>query len=221
MSEPKPKRPRRKRLLLNLLLLLALLFLVTILLAVFALQRPGFYVSASQREPQKLTRDACDFSRKVQDFVSAVWSEQDFPLELTEDEVNGYLAAANDDAIWDRLPLRFSAWRDIFRTDWLRNLQVSFRKGRVTVAGEVTYAGFDVVLSLIGVPRVDGEGRVRLNVEGLRAGWLPLPRTLMPDLLRGVHDRPIPSKSSRWRMVSVEVKDGKACLLGEPPRGDD
>jgi uncharacterized protein YpmS len=217
VSEPKEIRPRRKHTLLNVLLSLVLLLLLLVLVVLFLVeQRPGFYVSHSQRNRDKLARDAYAFNLKVQDFLSAVWSERRFPLELTEDDVNGYLAAVNDDAIWQGIPLKFEGWRKMFTSDWLRDVQVSFRKGRVTVAGEVTWRGFDVVLSVFGLPRVDREGKVTLHVDGIRVGAMPLPRVFVRDLLKSIQDRPIPASAGHWRVISVTVRDGTTTLLGEP-----
>ena len=213
-SQTQPRR--RKRLLSNLLLIVVLLALAVLLLVMLASHRPEFYEQSLRRGPERLVQDAYDFSRKAQDFVSAVWSEKAFPLELTEDEVNGYLAAANDDRLWRQLPLKFESWRKIFTSTTLRQVRVSFRDGRVTVAGQVTWRGSDLVLSLVGVPRIDSEGRARLEVSAVRAGALPVPRFFLRDLLKSIQNRPLPARSGRWRLVSVEVKDGKATLLGEP-----
>lgn len=222
MSEPQTKRPRWKRAILNLLLLIVLLLLLVVLVVMFlAGQRPGFYLGHSERNREKLARDAYEFNRKAQDFLSAVWSERAFPLELTEAEVNGYLAAINDDDIWKQLPLKFEAWRKMFTSDWLRDVQVSFRNGRVTVAGEVTWARCDLVLSVIGVPQVDKDGRVTLDVSAVRAGWLPLPRVLLREFLSSIQERPIPASAGHWRVISVTVQDGKATLLGGPAPGKD
>ena len=221
MGKRKTTRPRRRRVLANVLLGLVLLVLMALLLVMLLFYRPGSYLGVSERDPQRLIRNAQGFSRKTQEFVSAVWSERPFPLELTEDEINGYLAAVNDPALWERLPLKFESWRRIFTSTKLRNVQVFLREGRVTVCGEVTWAGLDVVLSLIGAPHVDNEGRVRLDVHSLRAGLVPVPSALAGELLRSIHDRPIPAKSSRWRVVSVEVKPGKVLLVGEPHSRDD
>ena len=220
MRRPKITRPRRRRLLANLLLSLVLLTLVAVLLLMLLFHRPDSYLDASQRDPERLIRDAYDFSRKTQDFISAVWSERAFPLELTEDEINGYLAAVNDPTLWERLPIRFESWRRIFTSTTLRNVQVSLQEGRVTVSGEVTWSGVDLVLSLVGVPHVDNEGRVRLNVHSVRAGLLPIPAVFIGRMLRSIHDRPIPAKSSRWRLRSVEIKEGKALLVGGPEPRD-
>ena len=221
MRKRKTTRPRRRRVLANVLLGLVLLVLMALLFLMLLFHRPGSYLGASERNHQRLIRDAHDFSRKTQEFVSAVWSERPFPLELTEDEINGYLAAVNDPALWERLPLKFESWRKVFKSTTLRNVQVSLLEGRVTVCGEVTWAGLDVVLSIVGVPHVDNEGRVRLDVHSLRAGLLPVPAAFTGKLLRSIHDRPIPAKSSRWRVVSIEVKDGKVLLVGQPHSRDD
>ena len=222
MSQPRTIPRSRMRGFLNLLLFLVLLLLLLVLVVVFlAGLRPAFYVNHSQRDRDNLARDAYAFNQKTQDFLSAVWSERRLPLDLTEGEVNGYLAAVNDQAIWEQLPLKFEGWRKIFTSDWLRDVQVSFRSGRVTVAGEVTWRGFDVVLSVFGLPRVDQEGKVTLHVDGVRAGALPIPRIFVRDLLESIQDRPIPAAVGRWHLVSVTVHDGKATLLGEPgPRKD-
>lgn len=221
MTTSPPTQPRRKRLLHNLMLLLVLVVLAAVLLVMFALHRPAFYDRALRRDPDRLARDAYDFSRKTQDFVSAVWSEKAFPLELTEDEVNGYLAAAGDDRLWDRLPLKFESWRKVFADTPLRHVRVSFQAGRVIVAGEATYVGVDLAVSLSGVPHIDRDGKLRFNVRSVSAGALPVPQFLTGDLLRDIHNRPLHVGSRRWRLTSVDIKEGKAILLGEPtPRED-
>lgn len=223
MSQSQATRPRRKHLFLNVLLLLMLLLLVAAFVLILLVgHRPSFYVSHSQRDRERLVRGAEDFIQKAQVFVSvAVWSQHRLSLELTEDDVNGYLAAVNDQAMWDGLSMKFVDWRKIFTSDWLRDVQVSFRKGRITVAGEVTWQGFDVVLSVYGLPRVDKEGKVTLHVDGARVGTMPLPRVFLRDLLQSIQDRPIPAVAGRWHVVSVTVQDGKTDILGEAgPRKD-
>ena len=216
MSEPKPTQPRKKRSLLNLLLGLVLLLLLVAFLAIFLVtQRPGFYRDAADRNREKLRDDACAFSKKGQGFFSDVWSDRAQPIDITDDEVNGYLAAVNDPEIWKQLDIQFESWRKPFVSDWLRNVQVSFRDGRVTVAGEVTCHDYDLVLSVVGVPRCDAEGKARLQVTSIRAGLLPLPKFLFRDFLKDIDDRPIQAKFSRWRLRSVDIKDGKAVLNGE------
>ena len=217
MNQPQPTLPRRKSPFLNTLLFLMLLLLVFALVVILlAGHRPGFYVNHSQRDRNKLARGAEDFIQKAQLFVSvAVLSEHRLSLDLTEDDVNGYLAAVNDPAIWDGLSMKFEDWRRVFTSDWLRDVQVSFRKGRITVAGEIRWKGFDLVLSVYGLPHIDREGKVILHVDGVRVGAMPLPGIFVRDLLRSIQDRPIPASAGRWHVVSVTVQDGKTIILGE------
>lgn len=221
MSEPKRKRSSR-RILLNLLLLLVFLLLAAVLVGIYLADRPpDFYRSASQRDLGRLTNDAYDFGRKAQDFLSNVWSERDFPLEITEREINGYLAAVNDNAIWDQLPLKFESWRKIFTSRTMSNVQVVLHEDSVTVAGDITWSGYELVLSVLGTPQVESDGRVKFRVTGTCVGSLPLPRRVFGDLIARIEAHAVPSKPSRWRVVTVKVKDGKALLTGEASRGED
>ena len=70
--------------------------------------------------------------------MSAIWSEHDFQLEVTDDEVNGYLAASNDEDLWQQLKLLFTRWRQVFRSRYLHDVQVNFAPNRVT-AGDASW----------------------------------------------------------------------------------
>ncbi len=216
-TPPQPVRPARRSRQLNAMLAAVLALLLGALLAIWlANWTPGFYAMPATRDRQKLLDDAFSFSRRVQDFISYnILSERAEPIEITDDEVNGYLAAVNDKDIWERLPFRFESWRREFTSDWLRDVQVKFSEGRVTVAGMVTWHDLDVVLSVSGRPEVDPDGQARLHVTSIRAGRLPLPKFLFRDFLKDVDDRPLPAKISRWRLKAVEITDGKARLIGQ------
>jgi hypothetical protein len=216
VREQKPMAKPKKRSVLNIFLGLMLGLLLVCFLTLFMVTwRPGFYREAGERSRQRLYDDAYDFNKKLEKFFSNVWSERAQPLEITEDEVNGYLAAVNDPAIWENLPIKFESWRKIFVSDWLRNVQVSFRDGRVTVAGEVTWHDYNLILSVVGVPVCDREGKARLRVTSIWAGMLPLPKSLFRQFLKDIDDRPVQAKFSRWRLREVAIRDGKATLIGE------
>jgi hypothetical protein len=76
-----------------------------------------------------------------------------------------------------------------------------------------------MVLSVVGVPVCDSDGRARLKVTGISAGRLPLPKFLFHSFLKSIDDRPIPAKISHWRMKTLELGDGKAVLFGEIVEG--
>ena len=216
MMIDKSKKPPRRRRLGNILLAMVLASLLIGLGGYFlATHAPAFYQPAAERDRQKLLDDAISFGRRLQDFVSNnIISERGEPLELSDDEVNGYLAAVNDPEIWEMLAIRMEPWRKAFESDWLRNVQVEFSDGRVTVAGEVTWHDMDVVLSVSGLPEVDDDGQARLVVSGIRAGALPLPKFLFRSFLKDIDGRPLPAKVSHWRLKSVDIRDGKAVLSG-------
>jgi len=212
VSEADAKPATRRKRLLNLLLLLILLLLVGCFVAlVLVTRRPGFYRRRSERSSEKLLTDAQSFNRKVQYFYGEKSSRRDFVIELTEDEISGYLAAANDDTLWQHLALKLEDMRALFRSTTMRNTQVAFRDGRITVAGETTFAGLQVVLSLVGSPRLD-DGRLVLKLECITAGSLPLPPALFGELREKIDDRPFPSKSKKLRIESFEVDGGKLVL---------
>lgn len=216
MTQKPPQGKRRNRWL-NIVLATVLTLLVLALVGIYLVGRPpAFYVPAGSRDREKLLDGAIAFSKHIQEFGSDVWTERARPIEVTDDEVNGYIAAAGDPGIWnDNSVMRFAVWRKTFASDWLRNVQVQFREGRVTVAGEITWKGMDVVLSVIGHVETDDKGQARLRVTGIRAGSLPLPKSLFRNFLKSIDDRPVPGQISNWRLKAVEVHDGKAVLIGE------
>ena len=213
----KPLRSTRRHRWLNIVLATVLTLLMLALVAIYLAGRPpSFYVPAPSRDRERLLDGAIAFSKHIQEFVNLVWGEPAHPVEVTDDEVNGYIAAANDPGIWnDPNVLRFAVWRKTLASDWLRNVQVQFTEGCVTVAGEITWRGMDLVLSVSGHVECDDKGQARLRVTGIRAGSLPLPKSLFGDFLKSIDDRPVPGQISNWRLKAVEVHDGKAVLIGE------
>jgi len=209
------KRGFTRRRLVNLGLILLLVLLVGVLMLMLAKRRPAFYVVPGERDVQVLIDDANAFSRKVQQFMGLILSDQDFALRLTDQQVNGYLAAANDNAVWEQLDCRFTRWREIFRSHYLSHVQVSFSPERVRAAGEVQRFGTTFIITLSGQLVIDEEGRVRLKVTDVTAGSLPIPRFFVRELLDIVDDRPVPARSEEWRVTSVEVLDGEVVLHGE------
>ena len=210
-----PKKPRLRRLL-NALLVIILAALVLALVSIYLVGRaPGFFQQAPSRDRQKLLSDADSFCKRVQEFFSYnVLSERAEDIAISDDEVNGYLAAANDREIWEHLSLQFEPWRKPFTSTWLRNVQVHFSPGQVTVAGEVTWHNMDVVLSVTGEPVVES-GKARFRVTGIRAGSLPLPKGLFGGFIKSLDEHQLSAKVSHWRLTSVEVREGRAVLHGE------
>ncbi len=210
-----PKKPRRTRLL-NAVLAGVLALLVLALVAIYLVERvPGFYLSAESRDRQKAVGDANSFCRQVQVFFgSNILSSRAEPVAITDNEVNGYLLAVNDQEIWDLLSLRFEPWRKPFTSSWLHNVQIHFSPGEVTVAGEVTWHGMAVVLSVTGETVVEN-GKARFHVTGIRAGSLSLPKLFFRRFINSLDDHQLPAKISHWRLTSVEVREGRAVLHGE------
>ena len=204
--------------LINLGLVALFVALVGCLLVLLARHRPAFYVPIERRSQQVLADNANAFSEKAQRFISAVWSEQDFRLEVTDDEVNGYLAAANDENLWQQLKLRFTRWRQIFRGRYLHDVQVDFTPDRVTAGGRIRRFGMTFVITLSGRPSIDEEGRVRLAVTDVSAGALPIPRFVVGELLAEVDNKPVPAHSDDGHVTAVEVLDGKVILHGKNVR---
>lgn len=194
------------------------LLVAVLLLMVLVTRRPGFYLSASKREAAKLLDAARTFSDKAAHFYSQKSSGRDFEIQVTEDELNGYLAAANDDDIWKHLALQMDEMRRTFTTESLRNVQVALREGKVTVAGETSVAGMNLVVSLVGVPRIDGEGRVAFHVESIYAGALRLPLFFFGALRDRLERHAFPSNPKKLRVTSLEVSNGKARLTLEAVR---
>ncbi len=155
-----------------------LLALAAVLLAA-AVARPGWY------QPATVAPDEYPALRnELPNFGSAIGSYmergQPFRITLLDSQVNRWLAARAE--IWPGL-----------RDDLPREMAgpvVSFQPGRIVLGVQYNGPRISSILSLAVNLRLEASrGAIHVEVDSLRAGYLPVPRTLVDARARKALDR--------------------------------
>jgi hypothetical protein len=213
--------PRGLRSPANLALGSALTLLLLALLLLLLLERtPGSYRDLATMTDEELIRWGEGFVKKANDVVTHVVNQERFDVTITEEELNGYLAGFFRPGVREALPARLSEQYTVELPRGLGQPMVHLGEGEVVVMARYEGSRFRPVVSVAGVPELDGEGNIRFRPTRCRAGYLPLPTEWVPGLAEQ-EGRSISLAKEHIRLERVEVREGQLHLVGsyEPSSG--
>jgi hypothetical protein len=183
--------------------------------------RPSWYVPATV-DPVRLKADKQELVTLVDGIGDALNAGQPFRCELDEAQFNRWLAAR--DEIWPVVGVEFEIEGASFP-------QVQFLDGDcVRIGATSTRSPLSVVVSLTLRLEVTEENLL-LHMEAVRAGSLPIPRSLVAralqtqegalDMMDGTtirlpNDAVWPNGERRFRIDSLEISAGRASFVLTP-----
>lgn len=207
------KNKRRK---LKLILLLLALALVSVALLGFTLLKgtPDYYIlldlspeqrdAAAQRAEDTITRmqnlaaAARGAEIRASTNPSARPVREGTTFSFTQDELNSLFAKWSD---------KFG-WRETYGR-YLENPIIILQDNRVILAGRVRVRNIDSVVSFRFEPRIDEKHDLDLNLEGVRAGNLPVPQDMLFAPFRDRFRQELESRVPRWQQnVKIDSHGG-------------
>jgi hypothetical protein len=144
-----------------------------------ATSRPSWYqpLTVKAEEYPAIRNEVPNFGNEIGRHLK---EGQPFRISLPQDEVNRWLAARGE--IWPGL-------QDAF-PKCLVDPVVSFEPGRIVLAVRYENGGVSSVLSAaVNLRMEENRGAIRVRIDSLRAGYLPIPRTLVDGQARKALDR--------------------------------
>lgn len=146
------------------------LLVVLWVLYTLAQREPDFYADALAANPQEQARDGDDFERQLLRLQNESRTEEDWQVEFTETQVNGWLAADLPVKFPSALPPRVSKPRVGIDVNQL-NIAFQFDSRRIK---GVVNAEVDVFCT--DVPR-----QLAVQIKRVRSGIIPIPITAIAD----------------------------------------
>ena len=143
---------------------------------ILASATPDRYQPAELSENERRQVGYDFISDVVQRLHNEAQYRKPFDLVLTEKQLNGYLASMDEIiAIAPGRELEGHPVRDALDKAGVDGLAVALRGGKLTLMGRLSR--HDKVVSIDVVPRLEG-GMLRVDIEGVRIGSLPIPNAV-------------------------------------------
>jgi len=195
------------------------LLLLAVLLLLLLEQAPKYYRDPATMTDEDFIRAGEGFVKKANDLVAHVVNQEHFDVTITEEELNGYLAGFFRPHVREALSARLSEQYAVELPPGLGQPVVHLGKGEVVLMVRYEGSRFRPVLSVAGVPELDGEGAIRFRPTRCWAGYLPVPKGWVPALAQ--QDRSISLAKEHVRLERIEVQEGTLRLVGayEPSSG--
>lgn len=197
---------------------LALLVLALLLLLLLE-QTPKYYRDPTGVSDEDCIRAGEGFVQKANDLVAHVVNQEHFDVTITEEGLNGYLAGFFRPRVREALSARLSERYTVELPPGLGQPVVHLGEGEVVLMVRYEGSRLRPVLSVAGVPELDGEGAVRFRPTRCWAGYLPVPKQWVPGLAQ--ENRSISLAKEHVRLERIEVHEGELRLVGayEPSSG--
>jgi hypothetical protein len=191
---------------------LVLLVLVLVLL-LLVLRTPGYYRDPAAVSDEELIRAGEGFVKKANDLVTHVVNREHFDVTITEEELNGYLAGFFRPRVREALSARLSEQFSVELPPGIGQPIVHLGRGEVVLMARYEGSRFRPVVSVAGVPELDGKGGIRFRPTRCWAGSLPVPMGWVPGLA-GQEGRSISLAKEHIRLERIEVQEGTLRLVG-------
>ena len=178
-DESKP--PRIRRWLLRSLLFVALVTAATIAGAYhLSQQEPEFYQVALRQTPEVAKQKGAELETTVMDIYNAVLEQGPWRGEVSQDQVNGWLAM--------ELPEKFP---ELLPEDVVADPRVSIRHGEISIAGRAFYQGIKgIVVAKLDVFKTDQRDQFAIRFRSIYAGVIPIPiKTFADEISKGLNQQ--------------------------------
>jgi len=173
--------PRRKRRWLLRSLLVVLIATVALGSGAYYLsqQVPEFYKAALNQTPEFNKLQGAELEAVVWEIYNAVIEQGPWRGEISQDQINGWLAV--------ELPEKFP---ELLPEDVIADPRVSIRQGEISIAGRTHYQGIDwIVVGRLDVFKTDQHDKFAIRFRGLHAGLIPIPvRSFADQISKGLSD---------------------------------
>lgn len=191
------------------------LALLVALLVVLLLVRgtPGYYRDPDTISDEQLIQWGEGFVRKANDLLTHIVNKEEFDVTITEEELNGYLASFFRPQVRRALSGRLSEEYRLELPPGFRGLMVHLQEGEVVLMARYEGSRLRPLVSVVGVPGVDDEGRAHFEPTRVRAGWLPVGAGWVPALEQ-LENESISLRGKHIRLERIEVHEGELRVVG-------
>ena len=147
---------------------------------------PQFYREQAAVDPVERQRASDELLAKTAAATSTARREGEWSIELTDEQINGWLAVTLPQQEQFHLP------------ELIREPRVQFQAGRIIIASRVVERGVEAVLSLECEPTLVEPNELVLRVRSFKCGAVPLPTQRLLDLIGDqINDAGAPVKWSQ------------------------
>ena len=182
--EAEPQALRKRRRLHTLLGWLGTFLIVTTALIACAYhlsqQEPEFYKAALRQTPQFAQAKGAELETTIMQIYNAVLEQGPWRGEVTQDQINGWLAT--------ELPQKFP---ELLPEDVVADPRVSIVKGEIRLAGRAQYQGIKgIVVAKFDIFKTDQRNQFADRFRGIHAGGLPIPiKAFADDISQGLNHK--------------------------------
>ncbi len=197
-----PGRLRRRLLksLVSVLLVIAVLVSGTYYLSQ---QEPEFYRAALLKSSEQDKKNGAELESAIWDIYNAVLEQDHWGGEVTEDQINGWLAT--------ELPEKFP---ELLPEDLITKPRVALGRGELSIAGRAHYHGISgIVVGKLDVFKTDQVNTFAIRFRRISAGIIPIPITSFADqITQGLNRK---GYQTRWTEL-----EGDPLLIVVAPKED-
>jgi hypothetical protein len=134
------------------------------LLAIQSQRIPQFYAEALQTNLAQAGEDGEEFERKLVQLRNVYRKSQPWSIEITQDQLNGWLISDLPEKFASSLPKGVSDPRVVFAQD---EFKLAFKYQLAGITG--------VVVVTVDIFCTDTPNEIAIKLKSARTGWLPLP----------------------------------------------
>ena len=195
-----------------------------------ARQVPEFYEEVLKEDPlpEERREEARNFIRQTDVLAERVKSNEEWQIDFTDRQINGWLA--------EELPKRFS---DLMPSG-VTQPRVKADEGVLLLGFRYEGEGFDGVVSFRLRPRIVAANEIEIEVESFRAGLLPMPiETIVQEIVKRISQedwqiervardgrefvvvRYVRPRRRDPQLESITLKDGTIHITGKSRKGEE
>ena len=178
-ESPAPRKRHWFRTLLGWLVLVLAIAIATLAYAYHCFQKePEFYQVALRQTPEFARAKGAELETTVMEIYNAVLEQGPWRGEVSQDQINGWLAI--------ELPQKFP---EMLPEDVVADPRVSIVKGEISLAGRAQYQGVKgIVVAKLDVFKTDQKNQFAVRFRGIHAGVIPIPiRSFADDISKGLN----------------------------------
>ncbi len=169
--------------------LLAVLLVTAILIscAYYLSQRePEFYQIALRQSPEVAKQKGAELESAMWAIYNAVLEQDQWGGEVTQEQINGWLAT--------ELPEKFP---ELLPEDVIAKPRVSIGRGEISIAGRAKYYGISgIVVGKLDLFKTDQKNTFALRFRSIYAGIIPIPiKSFADQITKGLNQK---GYQTRW-----------------------
>lgn len=134
-------------------------------------QEPEFYQEALRQTPEVAQKKGAELENTVMDLYNAVLEQGNWRGEVSQDQINGWLATELSKKFPELLPKEFVA-----------DPRVAITKGEISIAGRANYQGIrGIVVAKLDIFKTDQRDQFAIRFRSIQAGVIPIPINSFAD----------------------------------------